>query len=67
MYSTSLSSNLGVMVDDGNIRVDDNMRTNLKKVYAIGDIVKGKRQISKAVYDGMTAGYSIIEELKQDK
>ena len=43
------------------------MRTNLKRVYAVGDSVKGKRQISKAVYDGMTAGYSIIEELKQDK
>lgn len=67
LSASSLSSNLGVMIDGGNIKVDESMHTNLKRVYAIGDAVKGKRQISKAVYDGMTAGYSIIEDLKQDK
>ena len=63
--ASSISTNLGVMIDDkNNIKVDENMRTNLKKVYAIGDCIKGKRQVSKAVYDGMTAGYAIIEDFK---
>lgn len=68
LNATALSNNLGVMVDpNGNIKIDESMRTNIKKVYAIGDSTKGVRQISKAVYDGMTAGYSIIEEIKENK
>ncbi|MCR5741529.1 MAG: NAD(P)/FAD-dependent oxidoreductase [Gammaproteobacteria bacterium] len=63
-----LSNNLGVIIDDkSNIMTDENMKTNIDKVYAIGDAIKGKRQVAKAVYDGMTAGYAIIEDKKNRK
>ena len=66
--SQSISSNLGILIDDkGNIVVDENNKTNLSNVYACGDIIKGRRQVSKAMNDGMNAAYSIIEVLKSKK
>lgn len=63
--ASSLSSNLGVMTDSKrNIKVNENMRTNVPHVYAIGDCIDGVRQVSKAMYDGMTAAYALIKEIK---
>lgn len=48
----------------GYIKVDDDMRTSLKDIYAIGDIVDKKyRQITTAVADGTIAAISISKEL----
>ena len=63
--ASSLSSNLGVMTDSkNNIKVDENMRTNIPHVYAVGDCIDGVRQVSKAMYDGMRAAYALIKEIK---
>ena len=43
------------------------METNIKGVYACGDCTGGILQISKAVYEGMTAGMSVIQLLKSTK
>lgn len=65
--SSSLSSNLGLMKDkDNNIIVDDKYQTNIKNLYAIGDSIKGVKQISKATYDGMMLGLSLIKEIKDE-
>ena len=54
-----------VMTDSKkNIKVNENMRTNVPHVYAIGDCIDGVRQVSKAMYDGMTAAYALIKEIK---
>jgi thioredoxin reductase (NADPH) len=48
----------------GYIKTDDEMRTNIPNVYAIGDIVSKKfRQITTAVADGTIAAMSISREV----
>ena len=51
--------------DKGFIIVDNNMRTNIPGIYAIGDIVEKKyRQIATAISDGTVAALNSIEYLK---
>ena len=48
----------------GYIKTDENMRTNIPGVYAIGDVISKKyRQITTAVTDGTIAAISIAKEL----
>ena len=66
--SGDLARKLGIILDEkNNIKVDSKMETNIKGVYACGDCTGGILQISKAVYEGMTAGMSVIQLLKSTK
>ena len=66
--SSDLARKLGVILDDkNNIKVDNKMETNIKGVYACGDCTGGILQISKAVYEGMVAGMSVIQFIKSTK
>lgn len=66
--SSDLARKLGVILDDkNNIKVDNKMETNIKGVYACGDCTGGILQISKAVYEGMVAGMSVIQFIKNTK
>lgn len=48
----------------GYIQTDEDMRTNIKDVYAVGDVISKKyRQITTAVADGTIAAISIAKEL----
>lgn len=50
--------------EDGYLITDDYMRTNIKNIYAVGDIrAKQIRQIVTAVSDGMIAGINIERDL----
>jgi len=50
--------------DWGYILTDDEMRTNLPDIYAVGDVVSKKfRQITTAVADGTIAAISVSKEL----
>ena len=51
---------IGVEVKDGRILVDDNLRTSVKNIYAIGDCVAGPLLAHKASYDGMVACDNIM-------
>ncbi|MFH2116994.1 MAG: FAD-dependent oxidoreductase [Bacillota bacterium] len=62
--SIDFASQLGVIVEKNNITVDENYQTNIEGLFAAGDIIGGKLQISKAVYDGMQAADSIYMYLK---
>ena len=55
---------LGILMDKQNIVVDQNYQTNIPGLFAAGDIIGGKLQIAKAVYDGMMVAESIYEYLK---
>ena len=44
--------------------VDENYQTNIPGLFAAGDIIGGKLQIAKAVYDGMNTAESVIKYLK---
>jgi thioredoxin reductase (NADPH) len=61
---SEIARNLGVKLDDyGYILVDRNMKTNIDRVYAAGDITGGVRQIVTAVGEGARAALSSLKDL----
>ncbi len=59
-----LAKKLGVSLDDhGYIVVDNQMRTNVKGVYAAGDITGGLRQVITAAAEGAIAALTSTEAL----
>jgi thioredoxin reductase (NADPH) len=61
---TQLAKQIGVKLDEkGFIKTDKNMRTNIKRVYAAGDITGGLRQIVTACAEGAIAALSSTEVL----
>ena len=59
-----IAKNLGVKLDDkGFIIVDKDGRTNVKGVYAAGDITGGLRQVITACSEGAKAALSSTEVL----
>ena len=54
----------GDSIENNKIKVNENMETNIKGIYACGDCIGGILQISKAVNDGMKAGLNVIKFLK---
>ncbi len=67
--ATALAKEIGVRLDDRDrIIVDSRQATNVKKVYAAGDITTGSngfRQIATAVGEGALAANSAYEDLKK--
>lgn len=63
--STDLARKLGAVIKDNNIIVDKNMATNVPGLFACGDCTGGLLQISKAVYEGATAGLECIKYLRK--
>lgn len=61
------SRKLGVITENGYIVVDEYKETNIKGLFAGGDIIGGKMQIIKASYDGMMAASGIINYLRERK
>ncbi len=64
--SNSVFKKAGVELDElGNIRVDDNQRTNLKGVYAAGDVTGGLFQVVFAAAEGARAGINAAKYIRQ--
>ena len=58
-------TNLGLNLDKNYIIVDENMRTNIKNIYACGDVIKKQvYQITTAVNDGTIVANSIKRDIK---
>ena len=62
--STDLAKRIGALVEGNNIKINENMETSVKGLYACGDCTGGILQIAKATYEGMVAGISIIKNNK---
>ena len=63
--SIELAKKIGlVTTDNGNIKVNEKMGTNIKGIYACGDCTGDILQVSKAVYEGAVAGLEVIKYLK---
>ena len=62
-----IARKLGILTSDNEIMVNESNETNIKGAFAAGDIIKGKRQIVKAAYDGMLAASGVIEYLYNKK
>jgi thioredoxin reductase (NADPH) len=65
--SLDFATKLGVIIEKNNIAVDQNYQTNVKGLFAIGDVIGGKLQIAKAVYDGMMVTDHITDFIKNNK
>ena len=65
--STAIAKELGVELDEGGyIKVDEGMRTNIKGVYAAGDVTAGSakfRQIVTAASEGAIAAVSAFQDI----
>jgi len=66
--SNSIFKKAGVEIDDkGNIKADDEQSTNLKGVYAAGDVTGGVFQVVFATAEGARAGINANKYLRQLK
>lgn len=65
--SLEFATKLGVVIEKNSISVDENYQTNIEGLFAIGDVIGGKLQIAKAVYDGMMVADSISQFIKHKK
>lgn len=65
-YNNDLADALGCELnDDGNIVVDEDGKTNVDGVYAVGDITPGGNQIPIAMGKGAKAGISLHMEMRE--
>ena len=55
---------LGIIQDGDKIKVNNNMETNVKGVFACGDVTGGLLQISKSVYEGAIAGLTAANYIR---
>ena len=63
--SNSIFKKAGVELDEmGNIKVDENQQTNIKSVYAAGDVTGGVFQVIFAVAEGARAALSALKYLR---
>ncbi|VEU82947.1 NAD(P)/FAD-dependent oxidoreductase [Acholeplasma hippikon] len=63
--ANELALKLGVLVENNNIIVDEDMQTNIPGVFSGGDAIGGKLQIAKAVYDGLLISDGIHKYIKK--
>ena len=59
--SNDLARKIGARIENDHIVVNQNMETTVKGLFACGDCTGGLLQISKAVYEGATAGLSVLK------
>jgi len=65
--NSEVAARLGCeLTEEGNIVVDGQMRTNVPRVYAAGDVIGGIRQIITAVGQGGTAALTIFDDLAKE-
>lgn len=62
--STDLAKKIGAIIQNNNIKVNEDMQTSVKGLYACGDCTGGLLQISKSIYEGTKAGLSVINSVK---
>lgn len=60
----NFAKKLGIAVDNENIIVNESMETNIKGIYACGNLTGGLLQINKAAYEGAKAGLAAIKYVK---
>lgn len=64
---SDFAKKLGVVLDKDNIKVDENMATNINGLYSCGNTNGGLLQVCKAVHEGAVAGLSAVNYLNERK
>lgn len=62
--SVDFAKKIGAQIENNAIKVNTDMQTTVKGIYACGDCTGGILQISKSIYEGMKAGLSVINKLR---
>ena len=62
---SDFAKKLGVVLDKDNIKVDENMATNINGLYSCGNTNGGLLQVCKAVHEGAVAGLSAVNYLNE--
>ena len=62
---SDFAKKMGVILDGDNIKVDENMMTNIDGLYSCGNVNGGLLQVCKAVYEGAVAGLSAVKYCKK--
>lgn len=62
---TSFAKKLGIITKDDTIVVNENMETNIKGIFACGNLTGGLLQVNKAVYEGAKAGLQAAKLIKE--
>jgi len=62
--STDFARKLGIQIDNNNIKVDEEHRTNIQGVFAAGDCTGGFAQVATAVGQGAIAGKQVKSYIK---
>ena len=62
---SDFAKKMGVILQNDNIVVDENMQTNIEGLYACGNATGGLLQVCKAVYEGAKAGLSATTYAKK--
>ena len=62
--ASDFAKKMGIMTNNDNIKVNEHMETNIKGVYACGNITGGLLQVNKAAYEGAVAGLSAANYIK---
>lgn len=65
--SNILAKKVGILSIDGEINVNHSMETNIPKVFACGDAIKGTKQVAKAVHEGVQVALQIINDYKKSR
>ena len=63
--ANDFAKTLGIITENDNIKVNENMETNVKGIFACGNITGGLLQANKAAYEGAKAGLSAINYVKR--
>ena len=62
---SDFAKKMGIITENDTIIVNENMETNIKGVFACGDLTGGLLQVSKAVYEGAKAGLEAAKYIKR--
>ena len=62
---SSFAKKMGVITNGYNIKVNENMETNIPGLYSCGNATGGLLQVCKAVYEGAKAGLSAVDFLNR--
>lgn len=62
---SDFAKSLGIIQGQDNIKTNNNMETNLKGIYACGNITGGLLQVCKAVHEGAVAGLSAVNYIRK--
>lgn len=65
--ASDFAKTLGIFQNEDNIKVNEKMETNIKGVYACGNITGGLLQVCKAVHEGAIAGLSAADYIRNMK